>query len=164
VVGTLVYLTVEGPVKELALVKKFEAPKFLEFGPVPFTTEILNRSDIHLRPRGTITVYNMLGKKSTQMALEERNIFPGASFVYKNTWDKKYLFGRYKAVLSSSYGTTGQVLLATIYFTVFPVKIALAVILAIALIVLAIIFYKKKKREKLELEEELNRLEAEKKE
>lgn len=150
IVGTLVYLTVEGPVTEQALVKRFEVPKFLEFGPVPFTTEILNQSDLHITPKGNITVRNIFGKTTTVMPLEERNIFPGASFVYENTWQAKYLLGRYRADLSASYGTGGQVLLATLYFIVFPVKIALAVVLAIVIIILIILFIRRHKQAKEE--------------
>lgn len=156
IVGTLVYLTVEGPVTEQAKVLRFEAPRFLEFGPVPFTTEILNQSDLHIAPKGQITVRNMLGKTTTVMPLEERNIFPGASFVYTNTWNTKYLLGRYRADLALAYGSSGKALVATLYFIVFPVKIALAVILAIAIIILIILFIRRRQKEKeeLELEEE----------
>jgi hypothetical protein len=154
IVGTLVYLTVEGPVSEKALVKRFEAPSFLEFGPVSFTTEILNQSDLHITPKGQITIKNMLGKVETVMPLEERNIFPGASFVYQNTWNSKYLIGRYQAELSAAYGSQGKALVATLYFIVFPVKIALAFILAIVIIILIILFIRRKKKEKEELEPE----------
>jgi hypothetical protein len=158
VVGTLVYLIVEGPVTENALVSLFDVPKFLEFGPVNFTTEILNQSDLHITPKGVITVRNMLGKTTATLPLEERNIFPNASFVYDNTWEAKYLLGRYRADLSASYGSTGQVLQATAYFWVFPVKIALAILLAITIIILIIVLIIKKKREK-NLEEEIEKLE-----
>lgn len=152
IVGTLVYLTVEGPVTESALVKRFEVPKFLEFGPVPFTTEILNNSDLHIAPKGQITVRNMFGKVMTIMPLEDRNIFPGASFVYTNTWNSKYLLGRYRADLSAAYGSQGHALLATVFFIVFPVRIALAVVLAIVIIILIILFIRRRQKEKEELE------------
>lgn len=153
IVGTLVYLTVEGPVTESALVKRFEVPRFLEFGPVPFTTEILNQSDLHVAPKGQITVRNMFGKVMTIMPLEDRNIFPGASFVYTNTWNTKYLLGRYRADLALAYGSSGKALVATLYFIVFPVKIALAVILAVVIVILIILFIRKQKKEKEEVEE-----------
>lgn len=153
-IGTLVYFTVEGPITEHAIVKRFEAPKFLEFGPVKFTSEILNRSDVHITPKGQITVRNILGKVSTTLALEERNIFPGASFIYTNTWEAKYLVGRYRADLLATYGG-GQTLSATLYFWVFPVRIALAVILAIVIIILIVLLILRWRRRVKELEEEL---------
>ncbi len=160
VVSTLVYLVVEGPITENALVKLFDVPRFLEFGPVNFTTEILNLSDLHITPKGVITVHNMLGRTTTTLTLEERNIFPNASFLYDNTWEAKYLLGRYRADLSASYGSTGQVLLATAYFWVIPVKIILAILLAITIIILIIVLIIKKKKEK-KLEEEIEELEEE---
>ena len=153
VVGTLVYLTVEGPVTENALVKRFEVPGFLEFGPVKFETEILNRSDIHIKPKGQITVKNMLGQVSTVMPLEGRNIFPNASLVYQNNWETKYLFGRYQANLVAAYGS-GHALQATVYFWVFPARIALAIVLVIVIIILATILLRRRRKAK-ELEEEL---------
>jgi len=160
VVGTLVYLIVEGPVTEKASITLFDVPKFLEFGPVNFTTEILNLSDLHVMPKGQITVRNILGRTTTTLPLEERNIFPNASFVYDNTWEAKYLLGRYRADLSASYGSTGQVLSATAYFWVIPVKIILAILLAITIIILIIVLIIKKKKEK-KLAEEIEELEEE---
>lgn len=163
VVGTLVYITVEGPITEAAYVKEFSAPRFSEFGPIPFTTELYNQSDLHIRPKGTIAVRNMMGKVTTTMALEERNIFPGASFVYQNIWEARYLLGRYRADLVAPYGTTGQVLLATTYFYVFPLRIALVITLAIIIIILAITLYRRR-REQKQLEEAEKEGKAEKEE
>ena len=90
----------------------------------------------------------------TAIPLEERNIFPGASFIYENTWNAKYLLGRYRADLSVAYGTHGQALTATLYFVVFPVRIALAVVLAVVIIILAILLIRKQKKGKEEEAEE----------
>jgi hypothetical protein len=159
-VGTLVYFNVAGPITERAIVKLFDVPFFQEFGPVTFNTEILNNSDIHIQPQGEIKVTNMLGRLSITLPLEERNVFPNAIFAYTNTWEAKYLLGRYRADLMATYGSTGQVLQATAYFWVFPVKIALVVLLAITIIILIIVLILKKKREK-KLEEEIEDLEEE---
>lgn len=158
VVGTLVYLTVEGKVTEGALIKQFKAPGFLEFGPVNFTSEILNQSDVHVAPQGQILVRDMLGRTAEILPLEERNIFPGASFIYKNTWESKYLLGRYRADLTATYGSHGRTVLATIYFIVFPVKVVLAIILVILLVWLVIVYLRRRRQEKEneEIENEAN--------
>jgi hypothetical protein len=142
-VGTLVYFNVAGPITERATIKLFDVPFFQEFGPITFKTEILNNSDIHIQPLGEIKITNMLGRLSTTLPLEERNIF--------------------RADLTATYGSTGQVLQATSYFWVFPVKIVLAILLALVIIVLIIVLIIKKKREK-RLEEEIEELEEEVKE
>lgn len=148
-VGTLVYLTVDGPIKEEAVVRRFEAPRFSEYGPIPFTTELVNRSDIHIRPKGVIKVKNILGQETARLKLEERNIFPGASYIYKNIWDKKWLFGRYKATLMASYGEHGRVLTATIFFWVFPWRVVSATVLAVVIVALLLntLYHRFKKRE-----------------
>lgn len=155
VVGTLVYINVAGPITENASVRKFEVPGFSEYGPIPFTTEIANMSDTHISPTGQITVRNLFGQVLTQLKLDERNIFPGASLLYQNTWPEKLLIGRFRADLDLAYGS-GRGLKATAYFWVFPWKVALIIILTIILLGLIIYFgYKKIKVRQEELEEKL---------
>ena len=155
VVGSLIYLTVAGPVKEQALVKRFEIPGFSEYGPVPVLTEILNQSDLHITPKGKITIRNFFGQNVANINLDERNIFPGASLVYNNSIDQKVLIGRFRADLIAAYGT-GNTLSATVYFWVFPWKIVLIIILTIILIALIIkVGYKQIKKRQDELEAKL---------
>lgn len=155
VVGTLVYINVAGPITENATIQKFEVPGFSEYGPIPFTTEINNLSDIHIKPVGQITIRNLFGQVSTQLKLDERNVFPGASLLYTNTWAEKLLIGRFRADLEVAYGS-GRALKATAYFWVFPWKIALIIILTIILIgLIAYLGYKKIKSRQEELEDRL---------
>jgi hypothetical protein len=155
VVGSLIYITVAGPVNEKAMVKRFEIPGFSEYGPIPVVTEIGNQSDIHITPKGTITIRNLFGQNVANLNLEERNIFPGASLTYTNSLDKKVLIGRFRADLIAAYGT-GSTLSATTYFWVFPWKICLVIILTIILITLIIqTGYKQIKKRQDELEAKL---------
>lgn len=161
VVGTLVYINVAGPITENAVVKKFEVPGFSEYGPIPLNTEISNLSDIHIKPAGQITIRNLFGQVATQLKLDERNIFPGASLLYTNTWPEKLLIGRFRADLELAYGS-GRALKATAYFWVFPWKTALIIILTIILIgLIAYLGYKKIKSRQEELEEKLAEEQAE---
>ena len=148
-VGTLVYLTVAGPVTENAIIKRFSAPKFSEYGPIPFTTEITNNSDIHIQPQGVIKIKNILDQEVANLKLEPRNIFPGASYVYENIWNKQLLFGRYKASLNAAYAT-GQVVSAIIFFWVIPWKLIAISLLAIAIIILLIKLIRRKLNKKEE--------------
>lgn len=138
-VGTLLYLTLPGDIKEKAFVKKIDIPKFSEYGPIDIETEIENLSDIHIRPKANIKIYNLFNKLSTSLNLSEKNIFPSQSRSYENKWDKKWLFGRYKAQLEGFYGSTGKSLLATVYFWVIPWKIVLLILLVILLIILLVV-------------------------
>ncbi len=145
-VGTLIYITIPGKINQNAQVKKFTAPKFSEFGPIDFTTIITNLSDIHISPIGSITVKNWLNSTLTTLPLEEINIFPYTSRTFLNTLNKKWLFGRYQAQLTAGYGTSGQALAATIFFWVIPWRLILLSLSAIAIIIILIKLYKKRKQ------------------
>lgn len=136
-IASLFKLIVEGPVSEMAYLRKFFAPRLSEYGPITITTQIENQSDLDITPRGSIIITDLLGKKLAGFQIEERRIFPYAIRSLTNTLEKKWLFGRYKATLNGSYGTTGQVLTGYLYFWVLPWKIILAIIFGLAILVLA---------------------------
>lgn len=163
-VGTLVYITVPGDITENASIKEFSAPKFSEYGPIDFKTIITNLSDIHITPAGSINVYNTFGLKTDQIKLDNTNIFPYTSREFINTLNRKLMFGRYKAQINAAYGTTGQLLTATIFFWVIPYKL-IALLIAIIVVIILIIKTKSKKTPLLtptpkveELEKELEDL------
>ncbi len=128
-VGSLFYLTVAGKINEQAFVVRMEAPRWQEYGPVKIVSEIENLSDIHIRPRGVIRVYNWWGQLSDKLSLTPKNIFPGSSRRFENRWPHHWGFGRYRATLTAVYGQHGGVLSATIFFWIIPWHLLLAVAL-----------------------------------
>lgn len=154
-VGTLVYITVPGDIRENAQVKEFSAPSFSEFGPINFQTIIANYSDIHIAPQGSIHIHNWLGGNTASLALDNTNIFPNTSRQYQNTLNRRFLFGRYTANLEVGYGSTGQALVATLVFWVIPWRLIILVIAAIAIgVILASLIHKKSTGGKVAEEEE----------
>lgn len=145
-VGTLVYITVPGPITENAVVRRMDIPSFSEYGPVKIKTEIANMSDVHINPVGEIKIYNMLGGLDQTLKLDSLNIFPGTSREYENSWDKIWGFGKYKAMLEAGYGSQGNTLQAVVYFWVLPWKIIVFTVLTIVIVVLLIILIKKNNR------------------
>jgi len=137
-IAGLVYLKVAGETVEKALVSRFFAPSFFEYGPVKLETEILNRGDYHITPRGVISLINMFGGVVDQQKLNEANIFPDASRSFTNELGKKWLMGRYKISLLAGYGETGQALTNEIYVWVFPWRVATVTLLALIIIILLI--------------------------
>lgn len=145
-VGTLFYIHVKGDIKEDARILAFGAKKFNEYGPVAINTEILNNGNLHVRPKGTITVKNMLGQVIATQALPEHNIFPEREFLHTNTFGKKWMIGRYTARLSATYGLTSNLpLVATASFIVFPWKVASIMILVAVALVLAVLAVRRRK-------------------
>ena len=163
-VGTLVYVTIPGNIKENAIVQKFTAPSFSEFGPINFQTTIKNSSDIHIQPVGAITIKNWLGGKTAQLNINTTNIFPYTTRDFQNTLNKKWLFGRYQASFQAIYGTNGGLISATLFFWVIPWRLLILVATAIAIIVTIIVLTKNKPKtntpvnEVAELEKELEDL------
>ena len=162
-VGTLVYITIPGNIRQNATVKDFNAPKFSEFGPIDFKTVIQNLSDIHIKAAGNITVTNMFGLRTDQIAFnaEGVNIFPGKVREFQNQLSKKWLFGRYKAELNAAYGTAGGVATAVLFFWVIPWRLLILVATAIIIIVVIILALKKKTGSKKETSEKVDELEKE---
>ena len=147
-IAGLVYLRVNGPITEGAILSRFMAPEFSEYGPVNIESEILNRGDYHIRPKGIITVTDFLGRLVGQAVLEEQNIFPDASRTYENELGKKWMFGRFKANLSSVYGEGNQVLMKTISFWVFPWKETTVIVLTLVILVILLKSLKRRSDEK----------------
>lgn len=154
-IAGLVYIVIPGDYKETANLVQFSAPNFSQSGPIDIIAAIKNTSPTHIRPTGTITITNMLGDVTTVLPLEEVNIFPDASKLYKNTIPTKWLVGRYRADLSAAYGAQGKALTGTIFFTVFPVMLSiylLILVLAIAFVIKYAIKRNRKHQQELEAE------------
>ena len=142
-VGTLFSVAVNGPIKENASVTKFFANGLQEYGPVNILSQIKNYGDLHIKPKGYITVSDMLGRKAI-LPLKEFNIFPQAARDYENQFGGKFMIGRFKAELLASYGVNNNLpLAATVYFWIFPWKIVLVTTLIVIAIILGIMYYRK---------------------
>lgn len=149
-VGALLLLTVSGEVKEDLRIKEFSTLSFLETGPVPFTIRFENTGTVHLRPRGFVAISDWRDKKVIDIPFPQNNVIPGSVRKVEASWDKKWLFGKYTAMLVGSYGMTNTVFEPPILtFWVFPWKIMLGVFLILLLITLY--FYKTRRRWRLAL-------------
>lgn len=152
----LVFIRVNGPITESSIVKRFVVPKFVEYGPISVITELLNRGDYHIRPKGSVTLYNWFGRKVDSQTLDEQNIFPDASRVFESKLGRKLMVGKFKVDFTAAYGETGQVLTAQSFVWVFPWRLALIITLTIAILVLAVILgWKQLKKRQAKLEEKL---------
>ncbi len=134
-IAGLIYLKVKGDINEKALVSRFFTQSFLEYGPIKVETDVLNRGDLHIRPRGIVNLTDMFNVLVDQQRFDEQNIFPDTARSFENELGSKWLIGRYKINLDLSYGEKGQALSASTYIWMFPWRVALVVVLAL------IIFY-----------------------
>lgn len=155
-IAALIYVRVAGPITESAMVSNMFAKSFYEYGPIEVTSEILNRGDYHIRPRGVISISDTLGGIADQSPLKEENIFPDAARSYLNTLGTKWMVGRYKISLVGTFGEQGQALERSIYVWVFPWKVATVILLSIIITILLFRnFYRKIVMKEATLEQEI---------
>jgi ribosomal protein S4 len=156
--ASLIYIKVKGDIKENAFVTRFQAPNFLEYGPINVETEILNRGDYHITPKGEITLTDFTGKVIDKSILKETNIFPDTVRTFTNTLGKKWLVGKYRLELAATYGEKGKTLTAFTEVWVFPWKLATIVVLSLIIVILlARHFYQTTLLKEKTLEEELEK-------
>ena len=139
--GALVLLRVAGATTEKAQLESFKAVRsFYESGPVEFEVRTKNLGNVHVKPRGYVVVSNIFGKTVSRVEIEPKNILPDAIRKSTAVWDKKFLFGKYNAVATLSYGPNNETITATTTFIGFPLKIFL--VIAGILIIIGFILYR----------------------
>ncbi len=144
-VGTLLYVMVKGNVIEEAAISSFNWPKFLENGPVDFSLNIDNQSDIHINTKPVLKVYNIFGKEVVNIETEAKNIFPKSERAFSGTWNKVWGLGYYKAIVEATYGNQGKVMTAQAGMFLIPVKMILLVLIIILISTILFLSLKKRK-------------------
>lgn len=142
--ASLLYIRISGDITEKAIASRFFANPFSEFGPIMVETDILNRGDYHIRPKGVLALINPFGSMIAQIKIKEENVFPDTLRTFKSEIGKKWMFGRYKLALTAGYGNTGQSITRSLYIWIIPWRIILIIILS--LFILWFIFKNMKKR------------------
>ena len=156
----LVFLRVAGPVEESAFITQLTAPRFLEYGPISVKAEIKNKGNYHIRPKGTISITSIFGKKVDEKVIREANIFPDTSRFFESSLGQKWLFGKYKIDLTAAYGETGKVLTATIFTWIIPWRLIIIIILTIIIVTLLIsLLVRRLRKHEAVLEEKIQELE-----
>jgi len=154
--AALIYIRVNGPISEEAVIKKLSVPNFIEYGPVEIEAEILNNGSYHISPKGKIVLTNWKGKVIDQYNLTEINIFPEKSRIYKASLGPRTMIGKYRVSFLAVYGDSNQNLSASQTFWAFPIRLFLMIILTIIIIILlAVLIWKKLKKRQKKIEEKL---------
>ena len=161
-VGTLIYFTVAGPVTEKINLTRFAIPRFSEKGPVSLEGTVESLSDVHVTPKGSITIFDPFNFKVAELPLEVGNVFPETSRDFVSTWNQKWGWGRYRADLNLAYGTTGAVVTGTIFFWLFPIRLVIYSLIALSSILLIIVLLNRRSQRHQDiLEKEVSELKKE---
>ena len=152
-----------------------EDSELLEFGiveektkgnrlPTTFYTRTKNSGTVHFKPRGTIDIYNMIGRKSESVPAnplggnvlpksvrrlearwlksEDHNTDGGFFKELSNEWHN-FALGRYKAVLNMEWSATQEPLTGTVTFWVFPWRVLLVALIIIVILLSGLKGYNK---------------------
>ncbi|HEU5187012.1 MAG TPA: hypothetical protein VFT87_00765, partial [Candidatus Saccharimonadales bacterium] len=145
-IGSLVLLNVSGEVNEKSDVAEFFAatPKFaknglFEAGPITLVERIKNDGNVHIKPTGSVEIFNMFGQKVASLRANgapgdaqnpPKSILPNSVRRFDQTWDSGFAFGRYRARMEMTYGQNNKPLFATLTFWVIPYKLIGSVLVA----------------------------------
>lgn len=153
-IGSLVLLRVSGTVEQRASLASFYSAttglaetSFFETGPITFVERIKNDGNIHIKPTGIVQVTDMFGRlinnlpvntTSADSKTSSGSILPHSVRRFTQELTKTWMFGRYTAVLSLTYGDPAQTITQTTVFWVIPYTLIGAVLLGLALLFLAL--------------------------
>ncbi len=144
-VTSLLFVKIKGEITESGRIREFTAAQSLYQKPeANFVLRFENTGNTHLRPQGSITLYNMWGKERGEVLINEKsnfgNVLPRSIRRFEFAWsgEESVLdIGRYSAVVTLAYGDDGrQNISAKTYFWVVPivpVSITLGTLLLIIL-------------------------------
>ncbi len=134
-IGSIILLNLSGKTKEEASLISFEPiAKISEYGPVSLEYRIQNKGNIHLKPVGSVTIKDMLGRLVYEENVEPKNVLPASIRKNDFIWSKKWLLGKFRAKINLAYGTDKKVLVSETQFWVIPYKVIIAVVIGLVLV------------------------------
>lgn len=156
-IGGLVNFSVKKEVcKESLSITNLSLPKFVEYGPINGTFDLLNLGDIHISPQGFVVLTNVFSQVADQKSIEEQRIFPETAKLYKTSLGNTWMFGRYKLAIEVASGSNKPKITTFGYVWALPWRFTLVVVLAlIILILLGRNIYQKVVLKEVKLEEEV---------
>ena len=142
--SSLFFVRITGDVVESGTIRDFSAAhNFVGGQHSTFKVQFYNTGNVHLSPKGTITIFNMFGQERGKVAIDEKNTFgtvlPGANRAFTFAWKGESNFfdiGLYSAVAELSYGNQEKkTLTAKAHFLVIPVIPIIVIVLALSFFV-----------------------------
>lgn len=161
-VSSLIFVRIGGDIIEKGSLREFTTDKSLyQDTSVDFALRFENSGNTHLRPRGTITIYNMWGKERGKLMVNEDgnfgNVLPDSIRRFAFSWEgEKSLLdiGPYNAVAALTFGEESRYTVsAKTYFWIVPiVPVSIGLGLVALFLLLITWFIRRYIRRALELE------------
>lgn len=148
-VTTLMFLRVAGDIAESGVIREFSTGSWIYRKPeVDFVVRFENRGNVHIQPRGDITILNMWGQERGVIPINQRSSFGDVlpeqirrfDFGWVGEWSLADI-GRYTAKVSVAYGEQGrQFATSETYFWVVPWHLVIGIIVGFGLFAVLIIW------------------------
>lgn len=143
-VGSLVLVRVAGDAKESAKITAFGSDKEnYESANVNFSTTVENTGNVHVQPKGVITIKNIFGGQVAAVDVNQlsANVLPGSSRIFETSWENPgFKFGYYTATILLSYGDPTQTTTSTTSFWIIPWRTLIIALVVIAVVLAILIF------------------------
>lgn len=134
--ANLFFVRVKGDVKEEGYLKEFKTnKKFYSRSPIKFQLIFENRGNVHLVPYGIIEIFNLLGKKVTEIEVKPWYSMPNSLRIREIELQKEiFLFGIYQAKALINRGYQNIVDQKSVTFWVLPIEKVLGLLFVIILV------------------------------
>lgn len=140
-VGSLFFVTVRGDIEmsgQTKSVQTLDGKAWYEEGPVNLGITYENTGSVHVNPYGEISITNMFGEEVGFVELDPWFVLPKSLRTREITWDREFLFGRYKVTARINRGYDNQIDEVSTTFWVLPWKIVLGIFFAVFIIIFTI--------------------------
>lgn len=141
--GTLLFITIPGPVNHDGQLTKFETnggKQIYASGPIDFRLLYENKGSVYVNPYGKISIKNMLGEEVKNIEVEPWYALPGSLRLREVRWDSSFLVGRYTATASINRGYDNIIDTKSFSFWVIPIKLLAIIVLAIIILLFVLRF------------------------
>jgi hypothetical protein len=140
-VGSLFFVTVRGDIEmtgQTKSIQTLDGKWWYEEGPINLGITYENTGSVHVNPYGEISITNMFGEEVGFVELDPWFVLPKSLRTREVTWDREFLFGRYKVTARINRGYEDQIDEMTTVFWVLPWKIVGGIFIIIFLVVFSI--------------------------
>ena len=138
--GILLLIRVSGDIQEEGRILSFQAAnskKIFWSAPVSFQVVFNNDGNVHLKPAGTITIKNILGRVSGEITVNPYalQVLPQSKRTFEEKWTPpRFAFGLYKAKANFIFGESRKNVSQGFWFLLIPLKTLVLIILILAMI------------------------------
>lgn len=147
-VGNLLYMTIEGDVKEAGYVEDVSLPLLYAKPPIITDIRMTNTGNVHFEANLQTTYRSIFGKQYLTYN-QEVIIMPGTTRRVPMTWEKPPTFGVFRVQSKATFlGNTEQLETKYVILLPMPVRIAFAVVLLVGIAALVLRKKQQKKNTK----------------